>query len=165
MSKNRLFVAIPIDNQLALSLNDILLKNNIIKEQRFKNKYHITLAFLGDYDIQKVVELLNNFTFNKFIITTNSIKYFLNKYSLKKIYYLGVDITKELEVLYLEIRKKLLKIKDLSLQYTPHITMCRTDEKLSLDIPKYNILVEKIILYNSNLETNKYEIIKEYLLK
>ena len=49
--------------------------------------------------------------------------------------------------------------------FRPHITLFYSKDDFNIQFVENSFEVNKIILYNSNLETNKYEVIKEFIAK
>lgn len=161
----RYFLAIPVSGDVACKIDSKTKDLFNIKGRTKLDKYHITLLFLGNVELAKVLSLLQDFSFNKFVITTNKINYFQFPNKAEKVFYLGVKNNFNLKNLHDKIASLLKPMYNDVKPFRPHITLFYSKDDFNIQFVENSFEVNKIILYNSNLETNKYEVIKEFIAK
>lgn len=153
--KMRLFIAINFDTDLKnkiyqeeLKLQDKLLTGHITKMENI----HLTLVFIGEVinpkEISSIIEKIN---YNEFDIFVKGLNYF-NKG--KRLYYLDIERSKDLENLYNKLYDD-LTFKGYNLEYkkyVPHITLAREatlKEEIKFDELNIDYHVNKISLMES----------------
>lgn len=175
-STKRLFLAIKLNAELLLQVQDLKNEANILLQDRaFRwtapDNLHLTLLFLGDTNVSDIpvisqvmdecVQGLERFDF-EFV----GLGCFPN---LRKprIFWMGVDDLQNLRLLYNRIVRGLCPVFDLNRpKFSPHVTLARVKDyaksetitglnqlvKAHNDFYFGSLLVEKIILFESDLQ-------------
>ena len=152
----RLFISINFDDEIKkilknsiLDLKNISYKGNFTREENL----HLTLVFIGEvYDDKVIKKIMDEINFETFNINLSSWGKF-NK-SQGDIYFIKVDKSKELSIIYQSLFEKLTNqgFKIDKRLYTPHITLGRQvklKNDFFLNFPKTKVPVSKISLMKS----------------
>jgi 2'-5' RNA ligase len=179
----RIFIGIPIPDDLKNKLYSIV--KNVLPEKTFKKvmiqNYHITLKFLGNVnekEINELIDLLENFKFNKFRFNINCINAFPAINNARIVWAGCLENNYEFQKLNSEIEDlcELYGFEKELRKFHPHITLARKKRKykkidLSSDLKnfefkEYNIMINKIVLYESLLkpECPEYVVLKQIFL-
>ncbi len=180
----RLFVALLIPENTIEEI--IKIRNNVFydyKNYRWegKNKYHLTLKFIGEVEYNLVEQIAEDLKFienyKKFHCTALGLKYF---YSYKKpsVLVMQMKVNEEIYNLVTDLNTGLEKysIKTERKKFVPHLTMKRfrgnegnkfLRKYKDLTIPQIEFEAERIALFKSELlpSGSRYEKIKIYNLK
>ncbi|QRR00789.1 RNA 2',3'-cyclic phosphodiesterase [Dyadobacter sandarakinus] len=126
MTKNRIFIGIPVPADIAKQLWEMLPGGELLKRSAFTN-YHITLQFLGKVsNLSEVIEQFKSLTFNSFKISVDGISGFYKKGKLA-VMYLSISEGKgEVTTLSQVVKSTFAAYdNDPNPVYTPHITVNR----------------------------------------
>jgi 2'-5' RNA ligase len=189
---NRLFIALNIPEEIKQKI--IEMRRNLINQipgnqyERLrwepKEKFHLTLKFIGDVNDLLADEIPNHLDFieeyKKVNCELTKFGFFYNKRVLK-ILWVGFKVDELLNKLVEELNKKLLAVSGGSIpldtrEFRVHITLLRIKTNLGKDfitgfeqfiIPETKFIAENISLFKSELlpEMSKYVEIKKYNLK
>ena len=188
----RLFIALNIPEEIKQNIIDI--RRNIInripgnqyEKLRWepKEKFHLTLKFIGDVNDSLTDEIPNHLEFiseyQKINCELTKFGFFYNKRVLK-ILWVGFKVDESLNKLVDEINKKLLTVSGGSIpvdnrEFRAHLTLLRIKTKLDRDfitsfekfvIPETKFIAEDISLFKSELlpDMSRYIEIKKIKLK
>jgi RNA 2',3'-cyclic 3'-phosphodiesterase len=188
MPTKRLFTAIKLhpDNNLIEAFNS--LKKSLNHESinwDILDKFHLTLKFFGDTDIEKIpriIGILNDIckTFENFPISVEKCGVFDNFFRNPRVIWIGIKQNEQLLKLYDKINSGLVELdfaKEKRL-FKPHLTIgriksIRNKELFKESIEKYANLsfhteiINSFILYESILKPQgaEYKIIEQFTLK
>ncbi len=181
---NRVFIAVPINNDIIETIHCSLSKIDIYNKFKWepKEKLHVTLKFIGEISESKIFTLdniLNKISenFNTFNIKVNRLGYFY-KNSIPTIFWFNFFRSEHLNALKYSIENQLSEkgFEQDDKDFKAHVTLIRVKSDFEkqnisffkgLDIEQKELKVEKILLMKSELNRNGsiYKIINEYKLK
>ena len=181
--KSRLFIALNLPREVQERI--IQLRKEIYNDENVKweskDKYHITLKFLGDVEDEKKINISDSLE----QITEENLKVKLsfNRFGLfyrnniPKILYAGFAYDEGLINLHKEIEEKISKFgfPTEKRKYKPHLTICRLkggedEEKIKkfvkYDFPKKDFISDSVELIESRLmpEGSEYKILNSFSL-
>ena len=166
---NRLFISAEIPEEIKENIIEIITEVCEIENSskwESKNKYHITLKFLGDveeidinsidFNLEKIITSFNriNCSFTKFGI--------FRKGNIPSVLWLGIKADSSLEKIAEKINNDFVALgfkKDIR-KFQPHLTIKRLkynerineiDNLLNSKLPEINFTIEKISLMKSEL--------------
>lgn len=165
----RLFVAIDLPGDLKEKLHEVQKKLYDIGIVRWvkKEQFHITLKFIGNADVNKVLAALSKLKFKPFRIKVKGMGFFPNSNYIRVIW-IGAH-SKEMEELASQIND-LLKDVVPPEEFVGHITIGRVKKidksKLKgkkIDI-EYEFICKEVVLYQSILTKNGpvYRVVRKY---
>lgn len=180
MNKIRSFVALEIPEEIRNEIYQHIenfKKDNLPVKWVEKENLHITLVFLGEKDLNflnKVKEILKNLSsnFKPFYINLNNFGFFPNA-KKPRVFWIGIKKNKEIIIQIVEkLNNQLKKIgfKPEEREFFPHLTIGRfktifnSEKYLLLKYESKDFLIDKIILFKSNLTPQGpiYEVIEDY---
>lgn len=185
--KHRLFIALEIPGDIREYLNATVKKiagsiRRKCSDFRWegKDKYHITLKFIGEIDDPLVSKIKNKLTFlnerEGFTGEISKFGLFPNKKS-PTVFWAGLEIIPDINELVSEINDKLdqIDVKKENKKVKPHITLLRIKRNydisclnyfFSYSFEKKSFPLEKIVLYESTLQTggSVYKSLQNYQL-
>jgi 2'-5' RNA ligase len=188
----RLFVALNIPEEIKQKIIDMRrslinqIPGNQYEKLRWepKEKFHLTLKFIGDVNDALADEIPNHLDFigeyKKVNCELTKFGFFYNKRVLK-ILWVGFKVDESLNKLVDELNKKLLLVPGGSIpvdhrEFRAHLTLLRIKTKLGRDfitgfeqfiIPETKFIAEDISLFRSELQPDmsRYIETKKYNLK
>ena len=152
----RLFIAINLNDKVKEKLYNIALK---LKSQVIKGNFtrkenlHLTLVFIGETnDVTAVKNVMETINLPPFEIKLNGLGKF--KRAGGDIYWIGTQENKILTDLHQQLSSALLNMgfKIEKRPFKPHLTLGREvviKERLNMEVPKFNININKISLMKS----------------
>jgi 2'-5' RNA ligase len=135
--------------------------------------YHLTLKFLGEIsekELSNIDKKLNEISkrYKAFELKLNSLGKFPVYSDKLNVLWLGVEYSKELEDLAIDIQNNFKNFGD-NKPFSPHITLARNKNGTSITLKEktfdYKFVVDKITLFESILPGPIYKTIKVYPLK
>jgi 2'-5' RNA ligase len=149
----RLFVGIPLEESVSLSLSDLQNQNFVGPGFRVEpsDKLHITLVFIGEViDPKPYIEALKSIQIAPFDILIDGVGKFVNR---QVVYFAKICDNERLSALADNVLSALQSIDgNLRYKFTPHITLARANKNVPFRFigPSLSMTIDKFILYESN---------------
>lgn len=156
MQKSRVFIAIPVNDSIKISIRNELEKLNLDIKLIPEENYHLTVLFLGDVEDYKLGELINSLKITAsssipFTLTTNSLIAKRNPHY----HMLWVTFQNSFKFEKLASKTALSLNMSITRKPVPHINLTRSRKKIKgefpIDIENIDLPVNSIELWKSIL--------------